>query len=204
MAMTFKSLLKAYWIDYVVLLILLVLNYGYMELFVPPFKQLININDPSIAYPKADPETVPVWALGVISVIIPLVVITLTWYIWPWIVPGGRNGNGNSKRSSHLLHHALLGLAYSLIATAFLTNATKLYIGRLRPDFLSRCDVDQPLVADILNSFANGTEVSNTLAVKFGSLPDTVLFTEAICKNAGKSALEEGRKSFFSGHTSRE
>lgn len=48
-------------------------------------------------------------------------------------------------RSGHDFHHAALGLFESLGLTFFLTQTLKVTVGRLRPDFLARCQPDDSL-----------------------------------------------------------
>ncbi len=45
-------------------------------------------------------------------------------------------------RSGHNFHHAALGLAETLSLTFLVTNIFKVTVGRLRPDFLERCQPD--------------------------------------------------------------
>lgn len=81
------------------------------------------------------------------------------------------------KESLHLLHVSILGLATSISFNGFLSNVLKLWIGRPRPDFLSRC---MPVV---------GT-------------PAHQLVTIAVCGTKNMERLHDGFKSAPSGHTS--
>ncbi|TRM57943.1 phosphatidic acid phosphatase type 2/haloperoxidase [Schizophyllum amplum] len=75
---------------------------------------------------------------------------------------------GLKRRSFMDIHHGTLALASSRGLTAFVTEFVKHLVGRLRPDFMSRCQWD-----------AVATACTGKL-----------------------SAIEEGRKSFPSGHSS--
>lgn len=82
------------------------------------------------------------------------------------------------------LHNALLGLFASAAMSGLVTDLLKSSIGRLRPDFLSRCMVDP--------RYLNGT-----IPLGPGAYVD-----ESVCLNKSSGALLNGRQSFPSGHTS--
>ena len=98
----------------------------------PPFERDVRpqLNDPSIMYPHTPPlaQQVPSWLLWRLSVALPLLLLLPLAALRPCGVPATR-----------LLNELWLGLVTS-IATAFLfTCVVKVHVGRLRPDFLSRC-----------------------------------------------------------------
>jgi membrane-associated phospholipid phosphatase len=74
------------------------------------------------------------------------------------------------------LHHAILGLLFSVLITGVITDAIKDAVGRPRPDFFWRC-------------FPDGIGI-------FHNVTKNVLCTGA------KDVVKEGHKSFPSGHTS--
>jgi diacylglycerol diphosphate phosphatase / phosphatidate phosphatase len=82
-----------------------------------------------------------------------------------------------SRASAHKLHVSLLGLGITLVLTEFLTNIAKNAIGRPRPDFLDRC---QP--------------APNT--------SKTGLVNYAVCTQKDEHTLQDGWRSFPSGHSS--
>ncbi|MCD7446903.1 putative lipid phosphate phosphatase 3, chloroplastic [Datura stramonium] len=105
-------------------------------------------------------NTVPIWAVPVYAVLLPMVVFLLVYF----------------RRSDvYDLHHAILGLLFSVLVTAVITDAIKDAVGRPRPDFFWRC-------------FPDGKEVYN----KWG---------DVVC-HGDKNVVKEGHKSFPSGHTS--
>eukprot|EP00741_Cyanophora_paradoxa_P008754 tig00000140_g8475.t1 len=79
------------------------------------------------------------------------------------------------------------GLALAIISTVILTEIVKMTAGRLRPDFLERCfpPSDPAAVAFLKAAPASGRPY----------------LTTADCLG-DKKVITEGRKSFFSGHTS--
>jgi len=80
------------------------------------------------------------------------------------------------KKNFYDLHHGILGILYSVLITAVITDALKDGVGRPRPDFFWRC-------------FPDGKDVYDNIT------------TGVIC-HGEKSVIKEGHKSFPSGHTS--
>ena len=146
--------IKTYLWDYVILVVLLVLC-GVLEL-IHPFSRYYLPFDESIMYPYRTEDTVPNWALFVISAVVPVVLIAFL--------------SRTYKRTSWDLHAALMALALGLLVTGFLTQLVKVSVGRLRPDFLARCRPE--------NNMPNAKCLGDP------------------------SVVEEGRKSFPSGHAS--
>ncbi|XP_074582089.1 lipid phosphate phosphatase 2-like isoform X3 [Curcuma longa] len=106
-------------------------------------------------------NTVPPWALPIISIVLPAAII-VAFYI--------------HKRDIYDLHHAILGLLFAVLTTALITDALKDAVGRPRPDFFWRC-------------FPDGKEVYDKVT------------GNVIC-HGEKKVLNDGHKSFPSGHTS--
>ncbi|XP_057962057.1 putative lipid phosphate phosphatase 3, chloroplastic isoform X2 [Malania oleifera] len=79
------------------------------------------------------------------------------------------------RRDVYDLHHGILGLLFSVLITAVITDAIKNAVGRPRPDFFWRC-------------FPDGKDSYD----RWGN---------AIC-HGEHSVIREGHKSFPSGHTS--
>ena len=78
---------------------------------------------------------------------------------------------------AHKAHITVLGLAISLLLTGLITDIIKNSVGRPRPDLVSRCD-PQP-----------------------GTLKDE-LVTIAVCTETARHKLQDGWRSFPSGHSS--
>lgn len=106
-------------------------------------------------------NTVPAWAVPVIAPIVPIIIFTVVYI---------------QRRNVYDLHHATLGILFSVLITAVLTDAIKDAVGRPRPDFFWRC-------------FPDGIPVYDNVT------------TGVIC-NGIASVIKEGHKSFPSGHTS--
>ncbi|XP_058088978.1 lipid phosphate phosphatase 2 isoform X1 [Magnolia sinica] len=106
-------------------------------------------------------NTVPIWAVPIIAVLLPLAIFIVYYII---------------RRDVYDLHHAILGLLFSVLITGVMTDAIKDAVGRPRPDFFWRCFPDGKADYDPVTG-------------------------NVICHGV-KSVIKEGHKSFPSGHTS--
>ncbi|XP_044960248.1 lipid phosphate phosphatase 2-like isoform X3 [Hordeum vulgare subsp. vulgare] len=80
------------------------------------------------------------------------------------------------KKNFYDLHHGILGILYSVLITAVITDAIKDGVGRPRPDFFWRC-------------FPDGKDLYDNVT------------TGVLC-HGENSVIKEGHKSFPSGHSS--
>jgi len=92
-----------------------------------PFERTFELGDTSIKHTFARDERVPGHLLYFMALYVPLFISGIL---------------GALKGSSHNLHHAVLVLLSSHVLTNLCTDWLKSAIGRLRPDFLSRCSWD--------------------------------------------------------------
>lgn len=112
-------------LDWLVLLFLVALD-GALN-FIEPFHRFVGADMmPGLRYPLKD-NTVPVWAVPVVAVVAPAAIIV---------------GMYVRRRNVYDLHHAVLGLLFSVLITAVLTDAIKDGVGRPRPNFFWRCFPD--------------------------------------------------------------
>ncbi|KAG8087157.1 hypothetical protein GUJ93_ZPchr0010g11080 [Zizania palustris] len=145
--------------DWIILLCLAVVDA--LLNIIEPFHRFVGRNMMTdLSYPLKG-NTIPFWA-------VPLIAIVL-----PWVVFGGIYFK---KKNVYDLHHGILGILYSVLITAVITDAIKDGVGRPRPDFFWRC-------------FPDGKP-------KFDNIS-----TDVIC-HGEKSVIKEGHKSFPSGHSS--
>ena len=106
--------------------ILLIIGVAWtIELVVPPFHRYFSPADPSISYPHQSYDTVPPWALFVISLAVPLVIISSISIL---LKLGWRDA-----------HEYILGLCAAFAFNALFTHIVKVTVGRHRPDWLDRC-----------------------------------------------------------------
>ncbi|KAK3161640.1 hypothetical protein QOZ80_1BG0079650 [Eleusine coracana subsp. coracana] len=145
--------------DWIVLILLAVLD-GVLNI-IEPFHRFVGSDMMTdLRYPMKD-NTVPFWAVPIIGIIGPMIIIIGIYF---------------KRRNVYDLHHAILGLLFSVLITAVLTDAIKDGVGRPRPDFFWRC-------------FPDGIPAYDNIT------------TGVICHGKA-SVIKEGHKSFPSGHTS--
>ena len=127
--------------------------------YTSPFQRQIVPHE-SISYPHSESETIPTHSLYVLSALVPALLIIVILKMF-------------KKRTWKVVHLTILALFISIGYTYLITNILKLYVGRFRPDFMSRC---HPLSPE-----SSSSSCSSAVSVQ---------------------VLDEGRKSFPSGHSS--
>ncbi|KAI3453072.1 hypothetical protein Pfo_009735 [Paulownia fortunei] len=145
--------------DWLILMLLVVIEISLNV--IEPFHRFVGEDMMTdLKYPLKD-NTVPFWAVPLIAIILPLTVIIIFYFI---------------RHDVYDLHHAVLGLLFSVLISGVITDAIKDAVGRPRPDFFWRC-------------FPDGKGLFHNVT---GNVQCTGL----------KSVIREGHKSFPSGHTS--
>ncbi|OAY81931.1 Lipid phosphate phosphatase 2 [Ananas comosus] len=143
-----------------IILVLLAITDGLLNI-IEPFHRFVGKDMMTdLRYPMKS-NTVPFWAVPIIGIVLPIVIIVAIYF---------------KKRNVYDLHHAILGLLFSVLITAVITDAIKDGVGRPRPDFFWRC-------------FPDGKDEYDNVT------------TSVIC-HGEKSVIREGHKSFPSGHSS--
>ncbi|KAG5236867.1 hypothetical protein OIU76_011665 [Salix suchowensis] len=145
--------------DWLILMLLVVIEV--VLNVIEPFHRFVGkdmLTD--LSYPLKD-NTVPTWAVPIVAILLPLAIILVYYFI---------------RRNVYDMHHAILGLMFSVLITGVITDAIKDAVGRPRPDFFWRCFPDGKGVFDPVTS-------------------------DVMCTGV-KSVIKEGHKSFPSGHTS--
>jgi len=156
-----RQQLKSYGLDWAVIIFATLV--GIAIGFIKPQQSQFSVLDKSISYPLIPKQTLSgAIAIG-ISVSIPTIII-LIWSV--------AQSNGRS------FHHGVLGLLLSNSLALLLVQIFKVGVGRLRPDFLARC---QPELTDYVE--------------KLGTLSNF-----SICMQTDIKMIYDGQKSFFSGH----
>ncbi|KAM7484599.1 hypothetical protein LguiA_000608 [Lonicera macranthoides] len=116
---------RIYMYDWLILMLLMVIEV--ILNIIEPFHRFVGEEMmTNLKYPLKD-NTVPLWAVPIIAVVPPLVVIIIFYLI---------------KKNVYDLHQAILGLLFSVLITGVLTDAIKDAVGRHRPDFFWRCFPD--------------------------------------------------------------
>ncbi|KAF2706577.1 PAP2 domain-containing protein [Pleomassaria siparia CBS 279.74] len=186
-----KRLILSYIFDWIIIIAIAAVGAGWE--YLTPYHRPFSPVDLSISYPFQTHERIPTWLLVVCSLAAPAGIILFVCLIF---VPGPTASRGTPKafiwrRKLWELNTGWMGLAMSL-ATAFLvTQGMKLLFGKPRPDFLSRCQPDMSRIAEF---------AVNPVAEDFN--PVWVLVTSGICTNTDDDILQDGFKSFPSGHSS--
>ncbi|KAK7988185.1 lipid transporter atnI [Apiospora arundinis] len=162
---------------------------------ITPNRRPFSLQDPNISFPFTVKETVDSKLLLICNAIIPIVVILFVALVF---VPGNTVPKGTPKsliwkRKLWELHTGWLGLALSLTGAWFITSGTKNLCGKPRPDLLSRC---QPDLDNLQQYIIGGT-------ANVGNLTGLGQLVSAnICKNPDVKLLEDGFRSYPSGHSS--
>eukprot|EP00268_Persea_americana_P005531 TRINITY_DN1186_c0_g1_i2.p1 TRINITY_DN1186_c0_g1~~TRINITY_DN1186_c0_g1_i2.p1 ORF type:complete len:320 (-),score=34.92 TRINITY_DN1186_c0_g1_i2:992-1951(-) len=145
--------------DWIILLLLVVIDV--VLNVIRPFYRFVGeemISD--FKYPLKS-NTVPFWAVPVVAILLPFAIIIAIYF---------------RRRDVYDLHHTMLGLLFSVLITAVITDAIKNAVGRPRPDFFWRC-------------FPDGKPVYENV-------------TRNVICHGDDHVIKEGHKSFPSGHTS--
>lgn len=183
-------LTASYALDWAVLIVFGVLGYVVGKL--SPNKRPFYVDDLDIDFPYKNYDTISVPVLFVVSIIVPAAII---FFLAMAFVPGPTAGKVTPKSVlwKHKLwewHAGWLGLALSLVTAWFFTSGIKNLMGKPRPNLLSRC---QPDLANIAKYHVGAT--ANTAR-------DSRLVSAEICQNPAKTVVDEGFRSFPSGHSS--
>ncbi|KAI3565737.1 PAP2 superfamily-domain-containing protein [Fusarium oxysporum f. sp. albedinis] len=159
---------------------------------IAPTKRPFSLIDASISYPFAEHELVPAYLLFVLAVGVPFVIVVVVSLI---LVPGMTVPKGTPKtliwqRKLWELHVGVLGLVLSLTLSWFFTSSMKNLFGKPRPDLLSRCDPDW---GNIDRYLVGG--------FKWQSMTGQLVSAD-ICQQTDKYKIDDGFRSYPSGHSS--
>ncbi|PNY27104.1 lipid phosphate phosphatase 3 [Tolypocladium capitatum] len=181
-------LLASYAFDWVVLVIIVVAAgfLGRME----PNKRPFSLNDPNISLPYTVKDTVPTWLLVVLCGLVPAIAIFIISVL---LVPGATVSKNTPyalvwKRKLWELHVGWLGLLMAVGSAFFFISGIKNMCGKPRPDLLSRCDPD---LANAAKFQVGGFKGEST---------NSLLYSGAICRQTNRAVLNDGFRSYPSGH----
>ncbi|RFN47598.1 hypothetical protein FIE12Z_8138 [Fusarium flagelliforme] len=161
----------------------------FSQLAMPDFLQKANKHN---RYPFAEHELVPAYLLFILAIGVPFVIVAFVSLIF---VPGPTVPKGTPKtliwqRKMWELHVGVLGLVLSLTLSWFFTSSMKNLFGKPRPDLLSRCNPD---IANIKKYIVGGFEWSSMTGQ---------LVSADICRQTDKYKIDDGFRSYPSGHSS--
>ncbi|KAJ1390526.1 Phosphatidic acid phosphatase type 2/haloperoxidase [Sesbania bispinosa] len=170
--------------DWLILLLLVIID-AILNL-IEPFHRFVGegmMTD--LRYPLKD-NTIPFWAVPLVAILLPIAVFLVYYFI---------------RKDVYDFHHAILGILFSVLITAVITDAIKDGVGRPRPDFFWRCFPDGKGSHGFLAHVAlDAHMVSVQYAIRNHEVFDLV--TKDVRCTGDKSVIKEGHKSFPSGHTS--
>ncbi|KAI0009092.1 PAP2 superfamily-domain-containing protein [Xylariaceae sp. FL0662B] len=166
---------------------------------ITPNKRHFSLQDPNISFPYTLHEVIPPKLLLTCNAVIPVVIILIVALVF---VPGPTVPKGTPKsliwkRKLWELHTGWLGLALSLMSAWIITQGMKNLFGKPRPDMLSRCQPDIINVAKYIVGF-NTPSDEGTLGGPYNGQ----LVSADICKNPDRVVLDDGFRSYPSGHAS--
>ncbi|GAA5796550.1 hypothetical protein HPULCUR_001922 [Helicostylum pulchrum] len=118
-----KRLFISYGRDWVLVVTMAIIFFAIDS--IPPFHRQFSINDTSLMHTYAVHESVPVWLLMFIAILIPI--LTIVIYA------------GFFRKNWIDFHSGLLGLGLALTMTIMMTDVVKITVGRPRPDLFERC-----------------------------------------------------------------
>ncbi|EDK40090.2 hypothetical protein PGUG_04188 [Meyerozyma guilliermondii ATCC 6260] len=134
---------------------------------IEPFQRQFSLDDLTISHPFAEHERVTNHELFVYCLLVPFVMICVASIV------SARRGSRAS-----VTYISLLGLIIAVFLTSVATDILKNFFGRLRPDFLARCEP------------AAGTPT------------DILVLAKDVCTTKNKGRLLDGFRTTPSGHSS--
>jgi membrane-associated phospholipid phosphatase len=185
-----KRLTFSYILDWIV--IFLIAGLGGVFNYVKPYHRPFSLLDLSISFPIEE-ELFPISLLIVVCGLAPAVIITLIVLI---CVPGPAfNRTQNRAQVLRLKiwewEKGWAGFCLSLALAFFITQGMKNLFGKPRPSLLARCDPD---LTDIASHIVGG--YGQDISARW------VLVSSSICRQTDMAILDDGFRSFPSGHSS--
>ncbi|KAK4560444.1 hypothetical protein LTR86_005640 [Recurvomyces mirabilis] len=180
----------SYVLDWLVIVVIAAIGGGLN--FVTPYHRPFSLVNLDISYPYV-PELISTTTLALVSLIAPAIIIALVVGL---LVPGPAFIRRSTRAQIIKLklwefEKGWAGLALS-VATAFcITQGMKNLFGKPRPDFLARCQPDLANVAaHVIGGYGQDISARWTLV------------DSSICTQTDLSLLNDGFRSFPSGHSS--
>jgi membrane-associated phospholipid phosphatase len=184
------ALILSYVFDWVIIILAAVV--GALLSNITPNKRPFSLNNAEISYPYVIKEKISTAVLALCGLVAPAAIIFI---VCLFLVPGPTVPKSTPKalvwrRKLWEWHTGWLGLALSLAAAFLITSGMKNLFGKPRPDLLSRCNPDLANVGKYaVGGFPNALEGFNVVSA-------------VICQQTDTSLLNDGFRSFPSGHSS--
>ncbi|KAK4507168.1 hypothetical protein PRZ48_000902 [Zasmidium cellare] len=186
---TNRKLLLSYILDWVIIIIFA--GAGGLLSLVSPHHRPFSLVNLEISNPVVH-EQISAGLVGVIAFVIPAILIAIITLLF---VPGSEVRRTSTKAQVLRiklweLEKGLAGLCLSVATGFFIIQGMKNMFGKPRPNLLARCEPDLDNFAQyVVGSFAS--ELS----------PEWVLVNSGICRQSDKKWLDDGFRSFPSGHS---
>lgn len=184
-----RKLLLSYILDWVIIIIFA--GAGGLLSLVSPHHRPFSLVNLEISNPVVH-EQISVGLLGVIAFVVPAILITIITLLF---VPGSEVRRTSTKAQVLRiklweLEKGLAGLCLSVALGFFIVQGTKNMFGKPRPNLLARCQPDlENFAQHVVGSFASDLS------------PEWVLVNSSICQQPDKKWLDDGFRSFPSGHS---
>jgi membrane-associated phospholipid phosphatase len=167
---------------------------------ITPNKRPFSLINPEISFPFVTHEKVTSVNLGLVAFVAPAVIIFIVSIL---LVPGPTVSKATPKaliwrRKLWEWHTGWIGLALAHAAAFLITQGMKNLFGKPRPDLLSRCDPDLTRIAQ----FRTGGFHADNGEADGSATPLPVLVNHGICRNTDKNIMDDGFRSYPSGHAS--
>ncbi|KAH0283934.1 PAP2-domain-containing protein [Aureobasidium namibiae CBS 147.97] len=183
-------LILAYVLDWVLLICIVAVAGGIS--FVTPYHRPFSLIDLAISYPYVESDEISTALLVVLSLILPAIVIAIVTALFvPAFSVSNLRNQRYWKRKLWEFNAGWMGLGLSFALAFFVTTGIKNLIGKPRPDLLARCQPDlNDIAAHVVGGY--GQDISQRWT----------LVSSSICTTMDKKRLDEGFRSFLSGHSS--
>jgi membrane-associated phospholipid phosphatase len=160
--------------------------------FITPYHRPFSLIDLAISYPYVESDEISTALLVVLALILPAIVIAIVTALFvPAFSRSSIRDQRYWKRKLWEFNAGWMGLGLSFALAFFITTGIKNLIGKPRPDLLARCQPDlNDIAAHVVGGY--GQDISQRWT----------LVSSSICTTTDKKRLDEGFRSFLSGHSS--
>jgi membrane-associated phospholipid phosphatase len=160
--------------------------------FITPYHRPFSLIDLAISYPYVESDEISTALLVVLALILPAIVIAIVTALFvPAFSRSSIRDQKYWKRKLWEFNAGWMGLGLSFALAFFITTGIKNLIGKPRPDLLARCQPDlNDVAAHVVGGY--GQDISQRWT----------LVSSSICTTTDKKRLDEGFRSFLSGHSS--
>lgn len=185
-----KKLIASYLLDWVVIIAFAIA--GAIFSIINPHHRPFSLLNPDISYPYVE-EQITTWMLGVIAFLVPALIIALITLLF---VPGKEVRRASTRSQVWRLklwelEKGIAGLCFSVAVAFFITQGMKNMFGKPRPNMLARCN---PNLNNIQDHVVGG--YGQELSIRW------TLVTIDVCQSGDEAKLNDGFRSFPSGHSS--